>query len=100
MTKKRYAKISVPSTRVYAMKLILKGKVRRRKNISVPSTRVYAMKHEITYLKPVWPSDFSTLDSGLRDETIAKVFPYVNSFAYFSTLDSGLRDETKGGETK
>ncbi len=38
--------------------------------------------------------DFSTLDSGLRDETKTGAVRNVRVW-YFSTLDSGLRDETR-----
>ncbi len=37
--------------------------------ISVPSTRVYAMKLLVAEDHGLWAPDFSTLDSGLRDET-------------------------------
>ncbi len=42
------------------------------------------------------PPHFSTLDSGLRDETGAVSAGHPGD-ADFSTLDSGLRDETQGG---
>ena len=62
--------ISVPSTRVYAMKLV--GIIVFAvlfDDISVPSTRVYAMKPTNAGILAVPPIYFSTLDSGLRDET-------------------------------
>ena len=37
---------------------------------------------------------FSTLDSGLRDETVAYDEANKEEIVSFSTLDSGLRDET------
>ena len=37
--------------------------------ISVPSTRVYAMKPRYTRSRVFRQTNFSTLDSGLRDET-------------------------------
>ncbi len=37
--------------------------------ISVPSTRVYAMKRGFVASCGGWATYFSTLDSGLRDET-------------------------------
>ena len=40
---------------------------------------------------------FSTLDSGLRDETVAVNDVYALTSLHFSTLDSGLRDETVAG---
>ncbi len=66
----RYLLISVPSTRVYAMKRrSLSFFTRALTAISVPSTRVYAMKLLYPRHKPPAYSYFSTLDSGLRDET-------------------------------
>ncbi len=43
---------------------------------------------------PEWDIDFSTLDSGLRDETGEELAERIAA-TNFSTLDSGLRDETK-----
>ncbi len=45
-----------------------------RLKISVPSTRVYAMKpvRELQVVQGI--SDFSTLDSGLRDETAHPIY--------------------------
>ena len=40
---------------------------------------------------------FSTLDSGLRDETRQREEALMRSLP-FSTLDSGLRDETRGAD--
>ena len=61
--------------------------------ISVPSTRVYAMKlllRRTAFFRPIY---FSTLDSGLRDETKETAQEAI-ARVHFSTLDSGLRDET------
>ncbi len=46
--------------------------------------------------------DFSTLDSGLRDETGKGSRAGGQETGHFSTLDSGLRDETvfQSGEAK
>ncbi len=62
--------------------------------ISVPSTRVYAMKHDKKRAYEAVGTDFSTLDSGLRDETNVTSGGAERS-VNFSTLDSGLRDETQ-----
>ncbi len=61
--------ISVPSTRVYAMKPSWNSCRRNSLPISVPSTRVYAMKHPEAPRGRGRSRNFSTLDSGLRDET-------------------------------
>ena len=75
------------------MKLALLAVRRVARTLSVPSTRVYAMKPGGTIASNGIARTFSTLDSGLRDETVwtprtVKLDPP------FSTLDSGLRDET------
>ena len=87
-------RLSVPSTRVYAMKPPPPSASRRRTPLSVPSTRVYAMKQVVENRGILEDGTaFSTLDSGLRDETRTRG-EYRMSPSPFSTLDSGLRDET------
>ena len=65
--------LSVPSTRVYAMKLEGLMPTIEMLALSVPSTRVYAMKLVILVAPVGKAESFSTLDSGLRDETGAEV---------------------------
>ena len=62
--------------------------------LSVPSTRAYAMKLPWNDEDAFFLWAFSTLNSGLRDETkwiIGRLSPERT----FSTLNSGLRDETQ-----
>ena len=61
--------LSVPSTRAYAMKPLNSPTVRPCLCLSVPSTRAYAMKPRADLPVPGLPETFSTLNSGLRDET-------------------------------
>ena len=64
--------LSVPSTRAYAMKLLHAFTVHpfvEHLDLSVPSTRAYAMKHDDVYTVAEEKEAFSTLNSGLRDET-------------------------------
>ena len=61
--------------------------------LSVPSTRAYAMKLVSIKSSRNASLAFSTLNSGLRDETSpASASPA--KYEPFSTLNSGLRDET------
>ncbi len=68
--------------------------------ISVPSTRVYAMKLGERASMFLTSMNFSTLDSGLRDETSARARSRCGVARDFSTLDSGLRDETRRMPTR
>ncbi len=52
------------------------------------------MKRETRIITPIPPMNFSTLDSGLRDETGKGSRAGGQETGHFSTLDSGLRDET------
>ena len=61
--------------------------------LSVPSTRAYAMKPHLPGVAETHPGAFSTLNSGLRDETLPVSGRLVDAIT-FSTLNSGLRDET------
>ena len=61
--------LSVPSTRAYAMKHIQTAGAPPHGLLSVPSTRAYAMKPLKDALEQLAPEAFSTLNSGLRDET-------------------------------
>ena len=76
--------ISVPSTRVYAMKLRGQAEERPLLEISVPSTRVYAMKPFFTKERRPLLTNFSTLDSGLRDETgnVSGLLETLSKFQY------------------
>ena len=51
----------------------------------------------ITGLPENWTTTFSTLNSGLRDETLTRKRGRTNQKT-FSTLNSGLRDETPPGD--
>ena len=85
--------ISVPSTRVYAMKLPWTA---RRVNCSTYFSTLDSGLRDETCPSPgstCGRENFSTLDSGLRDETFTKA-DLLAAFVNFSTLDSGLRDET------
>ena len=62
--------------------------------LSVPSTRAYAMKQDGVGDIFLTDDAFSTLNSGLRDETRRGGGTGPRQAA-FSTLNSGLRDETK-----
>ena len=61
--------------------------------LSVPSTRAYAMKRRSSASALTSSTAFSTLNSGLRDET-DRLSVAVDQDDPFSTLNSGLRDET------
>ena len=76
------------------MKLVVRDIQLLQAILSVPSTRVYAMKLLLSpELRGLGVDTFSTLDSGLRDETVGK-YSTDKITETFSTLDSGLRDET------
>ena len=62
--------------------------------LSVPSTRAYAMKPSGGANCTTYGYSFSTLNSGLRDETKV-VLVAIPDIISFSTLNSGLRDETR-----
>ena len=62
-------------------------------SLSVPSTRAYAMKLRTACQARETNKAFSTLNSGLRDETVFALF-HDATWNAFSTLNSGLRDET------
>ena len=64
------------------------------KTLSVPSTRAYAMKPGGRGGSVSRDASFSTLNSGLRDETIRVLTMLCLTRSPFSTLNSGLRDET------
>ena len=63
--------------------------------LSVPSTRAYAMKPAGSRFSNGQTRSFSTLNSGLRDETCATLPFNAVIVTPFSTLNSGLRDETR-----
>ncbi len=77
------------------MKPVLRERYQPRGLLSVPSTRVYAMKLLSMRCARLRFFAFSTLDSGLRDETSGRAW-HILPAPSFSTLDSGLRDETRG----